>query len=221
MVHLNEILEMPQFDISKMKLNCAFNELTLEEKDDDQLDEDQLGDDQINNDQLDIETEVNKKKDSELNDAILKLPFVPCNQRLNEIFEIMKPSVRQLHEDTNALYLWVTLLVPKMEDGNNIGIGVQEDILKAINAVHKKTVRNLKRFHDYYEHRTIVMNKFLNHPNIEDYRQAVENCDNRQCFMFSIAMQEIRDSYALLMDIMIKNMDKIKNPQQSSAPNMY
>ena len=50
---------------------------------------------------------------------------VPCNEKIIKIVNILKPEVRTLVEKCNTVRMWVTLLIPKIEDGNNFGVSIQ------------------------------------------------------------------------------------------------
>jgi len=50
---------------------------------------------------------------------------VPSNEKLLKVIEFLKPEVVTLVEKCNTVRMWVTLLIPKIEDGNNFGVQIQ------------------------------------------------------------------------------------------------
>lgn len=56
---------------------------------------------------------------------------------------------------------------------------------------------------------------------VEDYRRLLEEYDFKQYWTLTNVLREIRNSYSVLYDILIKNMDKIKNPRTSNTDNLY
>lgn len=60
---------------------------------------------------------------------------VTCNVPICDLIKIVKPIIRELVEDSNMLKMWISFLIPKIEDGNNFGVSVQEDTLAEIQSV--------------------------------------------------------------------------------------
>lgn len=71
---------------------------------------------------------------------VLALPSgtVTCNTPICDLINIVKPIIRELVEDSNMLKMWISFLIPKIEDGNNFGVSVQEDTLAEIQSVSLK-----------------------------------------------------------------------------------
>lgn len=69
---------------------------------------------------------------------MLALPTgtVICNGPICDLIKIVKPIIRELVEDSNMLKMWISFLIPKIEDGNNFGVSVQEDTLAEIQSVN-------------------------------------------------------------------------------------
>lgn len=53
----------------------------------------------------------------------------------------------------------------------------------------------------------------IKYPTVEDYRRLLVEFDCKQYWSIVSNLQQIRNSYSLLRDIVIKNMDKIINPR--------
>lgn len=57
---------------------------------------------------------------------------VNCNGPICDLIKIVKPVIRGLVEDSNLLKMWISFMIPKIEDGNNFGVSVQEDTLAGL-----------------------------------------------------------------------------------------
>ncbi|KAB0390939.1 hypothetical protein E2I00_010050 [Balaenoptera physalus] len=77
-----------------------------------------------NRDRLPLQTQSSIK--------VLALPggegqLLRSNQHLVELIQHVKPELELLREKCNTVRMWVQLLLPKAEDGNNFGVSIQED----------------------------------------------------------------------------------------------
>ena len=58
---------------------------------------------------------------------VLLLPngVSPCNSVVAQMITEIRPKIVELVEAANLLKMWVTFLIPRIEDGNNFGVSVQ------------------------------------------------------------------------------------------------
>ncbi|VVC30370.1 Proteasome activator pa28, N-terminal domain,Proteasome activator pa28, C-terminal [Cinara cedri] len=206
-VYLNELLKKPEFCIPEIDLKCNLELSTVLK----------LGKN-INNCDGKNRSE---SFDSKSYDATPEKPLIPTNKNVIKAFEIIKPNVQQLIEDTNALKMWVSLLIPKIEDGNNFGVSVQEDTLAQIQHVEGEATSFLEQESHYYVVRAKLVTKILKNPYIEDYRRAINELDERTYLNMALTVREIRNHYSTMHDIVIKNFDKIKKPRSYNTDSFY
>lgn len=62
-----------------------------------------------------------------------------------------------------------------------------------------------------------LVSKVAKYPQLDDYRRAVHELDETEYTSLWLVMEEIRNRYCSLHDIVIKNLDKIKKPRSSNA----
>jgi hypothetical protein len=55
----------------------------------------------------------------------------------------------------------------------------------------------------------------LKHPTVEDYRQAVVELDEKEYIDLRLAWKDLRNNYAVLYDMILKNFEKIVRPRSS------
>lgn len=154
---------------------------------------------------------------------VMSLPTgsVPCNEPLCEMIKIVKPIIRKLVEDSNLLKMWISFMIPKIEDGNNFGVSVQEDTLAEIQAVESEAAAFFDQISRYFLSRAKVVSKVAKYPHIEDYRRAVVELDEKEYLSLWLVVCEVRNRYSSLHDIVIKNMEKLKKPRSSNTENLY
>ncbi|XP_065339587.1 proteasome activator complex subunit 3 isoform X2 [Cloeon dipterum] len=146
---------------------------------------------------------------------------VPCNKNLCNLVTKVKPHVRQLVEDSNVLKMWVSFLIPKIEDGNNFGVSIQEDTLAEIQSVESEAAAFYDQISRYFLTRGKIVSKVAKYPHIEDYRRAVEELDEKEYLSLMLVLCEVRNRYSTLHDIVTKNLEKIKRPRSSNTESLY
>lgn len=101
---------------------------------------------------------------------------VNCNGPICELIKVVKPVIRGLVEDSNLLKMWISFMIPKIEDGNNFGVSVQEDTLAEIQSVESEAAAFFDQISRYFISRAKIVSKVAKYPHIEDYRRAVQVC---------------------------------------------
>lgn len=146
---------------------------------------------------------------------------VPCNKRLSVLAEKIKPYIQELIDHSNILKMWITLLIPKIEDGNNFGVSVQEDTLGEARQVESEAASYLDQISRYFITRAKLVSKVAKYPHIDDYRQAVNELDEKEYISLRLISCELRNHYASLHDVILKNMEKIKKPRSANSAHLY
>jgi len=154
---------------------------------------------------------------------VLALPSgtVHCNTPICELIKVVKPVIRKLVEDSNLLKMWISFMIPKIEDGNNFGVSIQEDTLAEIQSVETEAAAFFDQISRYFISRAKVVSKVAKYPHIEDYRRAVQELDEKEFLSLWLVMCEVRNRYSSLHDIVIKNLEKLKKPRSSNAESLY
>ncbi|KAK6166177.1 hypothetical protein SNE40_022936 [Patella caerulea] len=154
---------------------------------------------------------------------VLVLPngSVPVNAHIFKACEKLKPLINDLIDHANMVKMWISFLIPKIEDGNNFGVSIQEDTMAEARQVESDAATYLDQISRYYLTRAKIVSKVAKYPHVEDYRQAVTELDEKQYICLQLTTCEIRNHYASLHDIIFKNLDKIKKPRNANAESLY
>lgn len=145
----------------------------------------------------------------------------PCNSIVAQMIFQIKPKIVELVESANLLKMWVTFLIPRIEDGNNFGVSVQEDTLGEIRQVESDGCSYLDAISSYHLNRGKVITKIAKYPHVEDFRQTIIELDEKQALSIRLIAVELKNHYAVLHDIICKNWDKIKKPRNANHDAMY
>ncbi|XP_012282837.1 proteasome activator complex subunit 3 isoform X2 [Orussus abietinus] len=146
---------------------------------------------------------------------------VPCNKPLCDLILVVKPHIRELLEDSNLLKMWISFMIPKIEDGNNFGVSIQEDTLAEVQSVESEAAAFFDQISRYFISRGKMISKVAKYPHILDYRRAVQELDEKEYVSLWLVICEVRNRYCSLHDIVIKNLEKIKRPRSSNAESLY
>ncbi|XP_074026532.1 proteasome regulator gamma isoform X2 [Leptinotarsa decemlineata] len=148
---------------------------------------------------------------------VLPTGAVSTNKHLVDLIEQVKPHIRKLVEDSNLMKMWISFMIPKIEDGNNFGVSIQEDTLAEVQSVESEAAAFFDQISRYFISRGKLISKVAKYPHIDDYRRAVQELDEKEYLSLWLVMSEIRNRYCALHDIVLKNLDKIKKPRTSNA----
>lgn len=117
--------------------------------------------------------------------------------------------------------MWVLFLIPRIEDGNNFGVSIQEDILSEIRTIEGEAQVYFNAISTYFMTRAKCVIKCSKYPHVHDFRRTVEEVDEKEFLTLRITLAELRNHYASLHDIVSKNLEKIKKPRNINTTSMY
>jgi len=152
----------------------------------------------------------------------LKQPSIPCNKKLVKLIDLMKPEIKDMIETCAKIQMWIQLLIPRIEDGNNFGVSIQEEVLNEINRILGESVNYLDAISRYFVTRAKLISKCYKYPYIEDYRRGVKEVDDKEFLSLKFSIQEIKNHYLAILDVLSKNYEKIKKPRSvNNLESMY
>ncbi|KAL9968472.1 hypothetical protein ACROYT_G026850 [Oculina patagonica] len=146
---------------------------------------------------------------------------VPCNKYLLQVIDLLKPKIQTLMEKCNTVKMWIQLLIPRIEDGNNFGVSIQEETLSEVQRIEGEAATFLDQISRYYITRGKIVSKIIKYPQLDDYRQAVVELDEKEFTSLRLCCCELRNHYLSLHDTITKNLDKIKKPRTNNADSLY
>ncbi|XP_068199929.1 proteasome activator complex subunit 1 [Antennarius striatus] len=165
----------------------------------------------------------NKDKDSDKEEEESGPPCGPIciNERVECLLQCVKPEIQTLKEKLNMVTMWVQLQIPKIEDGNNFGVAVQEKVFELMTNTRTKIEGFQTQISKYYSERGDAVAKAAKQSHVGDYRQLVHELDQNQYYELRLVVLDICNTYAVLFDIINKNYDKIKKPRGDGKALIY
>ncbi|CAG9531998.1 unnamed protein product [Cercopithifilaria johnstoni] len=146
---------------------------------------------------------------------------VKCNEKLASLTDITRPLLRDSVEAVNKVKMWILFLIPRIEDGNNFGVSIQEEVLSEVRTVEGEAASFLDQMSRYFVSRARLVTKVAKYPHVEDYRRAILDMDEKQFINIRLVLTEMRNHFATLHDMIMKNFEKIKMPRNNNAEHMY
>ncbi|THV07608.1 proteasome activator pa28, REG alpha/beta subunit [Dendrothele bispora CBS 962.96] len=147
--------------------------------------------------------------------------LVVANKRVKSVHEIIKKQCQELAFSIDKVKLWLTISLPKIEDGDNFGVQVQEEVLGELHRAQESAynLRDVAR-QDYLA-RAKICSKLIKYPFVEDYTLALQEHDEKQLYYASQRLYDIRNLYAAVMDITQKNINKLRAPKGNNSSGLY
>jgi len=164
---------------------------------------------------------LNSSEESKESDSLpVAEPDVLPNPIILEILSSLKKEILDLIEVINTVKIWIQLNIPRIEDGNNFGVSIQEETVNELGRAEDSGFAVLESVTKYFVTRAKLVSKVQKYPNILDYRQSVMELDEKEFINLRLCCLDLRNNYAILHDMIIKNLEKIKTPRTSHHNNL-
>ncbi|XP_049605983.1 proteasome activator complex subunit 2 [Syngnathus scovelli] len=164
----------------------------------------------------DMETNEDKEKKKKP-----KCGFIKSHEMILALVGKLKPEIVGLRETIVTVTCWIQHLIPKIEDGNDFGVAIQEKILERIAAVKTKVDGFQTSINKYLLERGDSVAKASKDTHVMDYRMLVHEKDVAIFSDIRMIILDMRSFYMELYDMINKNMEKVTNPKGEEKPSMY
>ncbi|KAF7647970.1 hypothetical protein LDENG_00163860 [Lucifuga dentata] len=169
----------------------------------------------------DEEMETDNDEDEKKKKKPPKCGFIKGNEKITNLLEKLKPEIVALRETMITVSCWIQHLIPKIEDGNDFGVAIQEKILERITAVKTKVDGFQTNINKYFLERGDAVAKASKETHVMDYRSLVHEKDEAIYSEIRVIILDIRGFYAELHDVISKNVEKVTNPKGEEKSPMY
>ncbi|KAF8215976.1 proteasome activator pa28 REG alpha/beta subunit [Mycena galopus ATCC 62051] len=168
-----------------------------------------------------------KMDDGSLPSANARFPgLVHANKVMGTLHATLKRECEELATLTDQVKLWISLTMP---NGDNFGA-------QSLNIPHcsmlAEVIAELQRAQDSafnlrdsarndYLTRAKICAKLIKYPNVEDYTLALKEHDGNQFYLARQHLVDLRNIYAVLTDLIHKNIAKIRAPRGNNGVSLY
>ncbi|KAJ3477253.1 hypothetical protein NLI96_g10596 [Meripilus lineatus] len=144
-----------------------------------------------------------------------------ANPHITKVHNILKKECEQLADLVDKVKLWINLSMPKIEDGDNFGVQIQEEVLSELHRSQESAYNLRDSARQNYLNRAKICSKIIKYPHVEDYTLALKEHDEKQLYTARQNILDLRNVYAILTDILHKNIHKIRAPKGNNSSGLY
>jgi len=168
---------------------------------------------------LDIKVSNISEGSSKAEEKELQTPTIGINEPLHKLSTLLKPLILNLYDTVILLRNWITLMIPKIEDGNTFGVEVQENMLVQLRQCEIYMLMLIEEKGAYHLERATMISKLASNGEIRDYMQYIYEADERHCRKLQDGARLIRSQYNVLYRSITQNYDKITRPRGHANKN--
>ncbi|KZS95913.1 proteasome activator pa28 REG alpha/beta subunit [Sistotremastrum niveocremeum HHB9708] len=147
--------------------------------------------------------------------------YVTANRQLQVVLKHVKDECDELVSLCDTVTLWVNLSMPRIEDGDNFGVQIQEEVLSELSKSQEAAYNTRDGVRTHHLARAKICSKMIKYPHLEDYPLALAEHDEKQYYFARQHLIDIRNIYAVLTDILHKNIAKIRSPKGNNSVGLY
>ncbi|KAB0384815.1 hypothetical protein FD755_006732 [Muntiacus reevesi] len=165
----------------------------------------------------DDEMQTDKQEKNE----VPKCGFLPGNEKVLVLLALVKPEVWTLKEKCILVITWIQHLIPKIEDGNDFGVAIQEKVVERVNTVNTKVGAFQATISKYFSERGYAVAKASKETHVMDYWALVHKRDEAVYGELRAIVLDLRAFYAELYHIINSNLEKTVNPKGEEKSSVY
>lgn len=154
--------------------------------------------------------------DESFDGATRTLSVLKCNKTVVAPLFLLKGQMLDMIELIGTVKISIQLAIPRIEDGNNFGVSIQEETVSELSRAEDSVFSIFESMSGYFVSRAKVGSKMLKYPEVQDYLMAVRELDSKMYTNLRLFCSDLRNNAALLHDLIIKNLEKIRSPRSSN-----
>ncbi|KAI9444699.1 proteasome activator pa28 REG alpha/beta subunit [Lactarius indigo] len=141
-----------------------------------------------------------------------------ANRHIVSVHETLKKECEQLIELTDKVKLWINLTMP---NGDNFGVQIQEEVLSELHRSQESGYNIRDCVRQNHLNRAKISSKIIKYPHLEDYGLALKEHDDKQLYIARQNLSDLRNVYAVVTDMLHKNITKLRSPKGNNGVNLY
>ncbi|OBZ79848.1 Proteasome activator complex subunit 3 [Grifola frondosa] len=157
-----------------------------------------------------------------------------ANKHIVKVHEEMKKECEELAELCDTVKLWINLSMPKIEEWAYkfkkvcgvlllvvMTLTLFPEVLSELHRSQESAFNLRDAARQDYLNRAKICSKIIKYPHLEDYALSLKEHDEKQLYNARQNLHDLRNIYAILTDILHKNITKIRTPKGNNASGLY
>ncbi|KAJ7631189.1 proteasome activator pa28 REG alpha/beta subunit [Roridomyces roridus] len=145
--------------------------------------------------------------------------LVLSNKRMPDLHAALKKECEELVSLTDQVKLWIS--ANHAQVGDNFGVQIQEEVIAELQRSQDSAFNLRDAARNNYLARAKISSKLIKYPNVEDYTLALKEHDESQLYFARQHLIDLRNIYAVLTDLIHKNIAKIRAPKGENSVALY
>jgi len=121
----------------------------------------------------------------------------------------------------NTVKIWIQLNVPRIEDGNNFGVSIQEQTIAELERAESDAYSVMESITKFYLSHAKISTKMLKYPQVNAYQRSLYELEEEQFQNVRLCSLDVRNNYNVLYDLIHKNLEKLRFPRTSHASSLF
>ncbi|KAN0060311.1 hypothetical protein ACQY0O_007640 [Thecaphora frezii] len=146
---------------------------------------------------------------------------VKASKYLEQVYDELREEWDEMIVLMDALKMYINLQMPVIEDGDTFGVSVQEEALNEVVRTQDSAYNLLATPFSTWTVRGDLAAKLVRFPHVEDYAMALREHDRKCLYRANMQLTDTRNMYAVVLDILRKNIAKISKPKSGNQMGSY
>ncbi|THH06343.1 hypothetical protein EW145_g4145 [Phellinidium pouzarii] len=146
---------------------------------------------------------------------------VHANKHIEGVHAQLKKECEELALLCTEVEMWLNSTMPKIEDGDNFGVEIQEQALVELHRCQQSAYNLRDSARQHHLTRAKICSKLIKYPNVEDYTLTLKEHDEKVLYAARVDLFDLRSIYAVMINIFHKNIAKIRAPKANNSIALY
>lgn len=161
--------------------------------------------------------------------ASLPLPSPPIftaigcqpNTDILTLLSILTTELTDLLAHLDPIKVWITLNIPRMQDQKGITVTVKEDLVDILTQGRSSAISVLDGISRYHTSRGKMISQALKFPLCSSWQECVHQLDRKEWRLCVTMLMDLRNNYAIIYDMIQKNMKNLNKVNLNTYEHMY